>query len=255
MFPIESSAFIILDSDDGSQIHIKEAYCAFVWTLSHAVLTLYREHGNGISGNEKAMRALYSLSYGFSLYTEWHDWRLDYPNPQEYDLDVDPNIIEANGLYMFAVSFILAHEFYHHRLGHDLSLPDEYIENEFRADLVAVETFIDAVKGYNSEKTNSAQIGAIIGIGSLLFPDDCWEPKPGWDGKLTHPNTEERIFRVIEMLSKGDDDSVMWEFGIMILAVWGFTMDKELYNPTGRNSAKEDYKAFAQHLKDQQNCL
>ena len=237
--------------DEDGTIYVNEPYLAFLWCLCYTVLTLYREREQALINSTQANRAVAVFNYALSLYYSWTSWDLTLPNPQEFDADVDPNVGEANGLFLYAGCLILCHEFSHQQLGHSseltISQSKEAIENEFAADKAAVEIFITAARNNEPERIESIRLGALMGMGSILFPSECW------DGAPTHPDADERLAKTIDMLTDDPGDD-LWQFGMMVLMLWGIIHKKDFADPTGRASSRENYKTFAAHLKDQQVC-
>lgn len=250
---IDELAYIEWDQSGEGQIYISEAYCIFIWTLCHIVLTLYRERNTGLAQNIRVIRAGNTFQYGLSLYQNWTDWDLRLPNPQEFEEEDMQRIGDTNGLFLYAICLILAHEFSHHRLGHQYSPPDRDLQDEYEADQAAVQILLKGVDYYKTlenkglDRVESIQLGALLGIGSLLFPAECWE------GGIDYPNSEERFFDLIGLFSISEDDE-LWRFGTVVLAVWALTQNKSMIEPIRNQSAKENYQAFARHLKRQQPC-
>lgn len=228
------------------QIEIEEPYLAFLWTLCLVVVTLYRRQKSDYSTDPVLQRAQNSFNYGYSLFTSWNEWDLSLPNPEQYDLDSDPTIEEANGLFINAAKFILCHEYAHHFLDHftDSQNKPDYLlkDDEFFADKHACEIILQGID-HNSEMGYSLYLGVLIGIASILFIS------PDWDGGDEHPDTDQRILKILEAVSPDDDDDI-WRFATTIFLVWGVTFKKDLKLPKDIRG-KDTFLFLIQHLKNQ----
>lgn len=104
---------------------------------------------------------------------------------QLYTYDMTSDIgVRVNSLYMYAMSFILLHEFSHHSLNHDFNHYGT-IEEEEAADHNAFWTLYSDLEG--NERT-TALLGILCALVSLIFVD----PSLGDDG--IHPSPVKRIF-------------------------------------------------------------
>lgn len=92
---------------DDNQIEIIEPYLAFLWTWCHFIIVSFRKRLDGYDDSDIELnRAVMAFNYGLSLFIDWNIWELNLPNPEHYDLSVDPFIEEANGLFLNAGKFI-----------------------------------------------------------------------------------------------------------------------------------------------------
>lgn len=104
---------------------------------------------------------------------------------QLYTYDMTSDIgVRVNSLYVYAMSFILLHEFSHHSLNHDFNHYGK-IEEEEAADHNAFWTLYSDLEG--NERT-TALLGILCALVSLIFADPSLED----DG--IHPLPVERIF-------------------------------------------------------------
>ncbi|MFA6200044.1 MAG: hypothetical protein WC679_06550 [Bacteroidales bacterium] len=91
---------------------------------------------------------------------------------------------KVNGIYLYAVLFVLIHEIQHFSLEH----LESTIDNEFEADSASFWTLFSDVE--ENEKT-TANIGVLVGLCSLIFINDL-------DGGGTHPDNDDRIMEVLK---------------------------------------------------------
>ena len=240
----------IAEINDDHQITIYENYIAFLWCLSFATVTFYKERENdtGSTTNSNLNNAIALLDYAYSLKNKWSNWSNNLPNPT---LVKDNYVGEANAITVIAMSYILAHEVGHHTLGHDLSNAPSDIEQakqeEFSADKYAFDTLIKGYENNNIAKNHSISIAIITGLSSILLLEQTWR------GGNTHPDTDERLQKTLQYLedSNGGNEEY-WSWGILTLSLWSIVYLKENYNSFGNGSAKADFKAFVKYLKQKQ---
>ena len=250
MKPIDNLASISIDR----QINLNESYLAYLWCLSHAVVTFYREQNSSNpdpASNTRLSRAIGALNYGYSLFDTWSKWDLNLPNPEAYDIDVDPYIGEANGVMLIASRFILSHEYAHHYLDHTFdtstATEEQIKEEEFIADKHAFEILMNGIGQDNPQMDGTIELGLVVGIGSLLFVSECWL------GGDEHPDTDERVYRLLEMLNN-NPDADNWRFGLLMLLMWDLKFNGKATDPSGHGSSKDDFIYLSNYLKSQQRC-
>lgn len=240
----------IAEINDDHQITVYENYIAFLWCLSFAMVTFYKERESDISSttNLNLNKAIALLDYSYSLKDKWSTWPNNLPNPT---LVSDNYVEETNGITVIAMSYILAHEIGHHTLGHDLSNAPSDIEvakqEEFSADKYAFDTLIKGWEDNNIAKNNSINIAIIAGLSSILLLQQTWS------GGSTHPDSDERLQKTLQYLEDANGgNEEYWSWGILTLLLWNVVYHKENYNPFGSGSAKADFKVFAKYLKGRQ---
>jgi hypothetical protein len=230
-----------------NQIGIVEPYLAFLWTWCHLIFISFRKRNvNGYNDSDIELnRAGSAFRYGLSLFTDWSFWDLNLPNPEHYDLSVDPYIEEANGLFLNAGKFFLCHEYTHFYFGHPSItnyIPrEELIEEEFLADDYACQIILDGV-GNITEETNSVYLGIVLGIGSILFLSDTFS---GGDG---HPDTDERIIRVLNRVCQDENDD-LWRFATVMFNIWALIKGKAININHEDNNNKSQLLSFIDTLK------
>jgi hypothetical protein len=232
------------------QFVLFEPYLAYLWCLSYAVVTFFRERDGDIdpSTNPKLQTAIETLEYGYSLKKQWSSWPPNLPQPTK-EVSPDPNVGEANALLVIATAFVLSHEFAHHYLDHSLdgSTTDESVlkSEEFDADNFAFDTVIAGTDESDLSKYVTIQLAIIVGLGSILLASAIW------DGGQEHPDVNHRLFRILERLSS-DPDGDAWKWGLLILFMWNVAYNRINTDPYGHGSAKADYQFLEAHLREDQ---
>jgi hypothetical protein len=108
------------------KIAIHETFLSYVWCISYSFLVLYDEAVAKPSQNNTAKRELFEIDegrikkaeqlfkYGISIIKTFTPWDKDkLPNPELFESNDAFWIEKANGLFVFAMNFILCHEFAH----------------------------------------------------------------------------------------------------------------------------------------------
>ncbi len=108
----------ILNSE--KQIYIQETFLAYLWCMCYSLhLNTDNLISSAIVENHKIKSIQEIFSYALSLKDRYNDWnKSNLPNPELYS-DQDKGDIECtNELFLYALNFILCHEFSHISLGH-----------------------------------------------------------------------------------------------------------------------------------------
>ncbi len=210
--------------DGKKQITIQETFLSMVWAMCYSHLALFEElhskpilnhrYGHGHVVDQRAVRSATDLyRYGVGLvhgYTPWDKANL--PNPEEYDDDADIYIGRTNAVFVFAMVFILCHEFAHIERGHC----DDFIAKadrhliEYEADDKAVDTMLKG--GTNPAEKLTYKVGMVLGFCSLLTLGSALESE-------THPNLGRRIERILRALHL-EDTSQLWGHATMSFKLW-----------------------------------
>lgn len=230
-----------------NQIEIVEPYLAFLWTWCHLIIVSFRKRN--VDGYDvcdlELNRAGEVFNYGLSLFRDWSVWDLSLPNPEHYDLSVNPFIEEANGLFLNAGKFILCHEYTHFYFGHssvtNYISREELIKEEFLADDYACQIILDGVSN-TPEERNSVYLGIVLGIGSLLFMSNSFN---GGDG---HPDTDERIIHVLNRVCQDENDD-LWRFATGMFIFWAQAKGREININYEDNNNKSQLLSFIATLK------
>ena len=139
-----------------------------------------------------------------------------------YNYDMDGIIgTRVNSLYVYAMSFILLHEFSHYYLNHDLN-GDGSCEEEIEADQEAFWSICNDLEG---KEKRTAMRGILCALVSLIFIN-----KDLQDDNI-HPKPVERIFQYYEYLEcDGQDYSALLCFLFYAWAVYINDRDMPKHN-------------------------
>ena len=239
--------------DQDKQITIQETFLSLLWAMCYShlvmieqlnskrILNQVRGHGHAID-ERTVQRAANLYEYGVSLvrsYTPWDKTRL--PNPEEYD-DADIYIEKTNAAFVFAIVFILCHEFAHIERGH----LDDYIPTvdqplaEAEADRQAVETMLKG--GGNPSEKLTYKVGMLLGFCSLLTLRRTLESE-------SHPHLAHRIEGVLRAQNLADD-SPLWGHATLSFKLWDHLHNRTKPRIQWPRSASH-FKALFYHVLEQ----
>lgn len=260
-----------------NSIKISIAYCQFLWGISYVALNVYDcniiqnelrknptlkddlikeyEKAKNELGEEDCLRELRAANYVNKYLDESKVFKdcykvfergLSLLNKEVTDFtefyDI-PNVLyesneKVNGIYLYAVLFILIHEISHFSLGH----VESTTENEYAADSGAFWTLNADLN--DTEKT-SANIGILTALCSLLFFSK------NLDGGNSHPDNDDRIIATLENIIDGNNHYL--GFVITIFKMWAYVYDIEEIEELNSKSINSNMEYLSEILKICQN--
>lgn len=243
--------------NSNGKIHVHETFLSYVWCVCYSMLVLYEEAIAKASQNqvsktlvhhidiEKINKAQELFDYAKSLITSFSVWdKSNLPNPEEYSADDIFFIERANGLFVYAMNFILCHEFAHIELEHFVkrqqgqnSVSDILIF-EKEADQRAMDLVLS---GTTAQTKLSAEIGVLMGLCSMLFFKQKSET-------TTHPATDDRIHKLIEKVNASDSDP-HWGIAVLAFKLWDNQFMKNFTWPKEVHDLKELYDLIRAEIK------
>lgn len=245
--------------DGTKKIYIHETFASYVWCVTYSLIVLYDEAVAKPSQNlfmnrpinkieyEKIKNAQAVFDYGLSLITTFSHWDKRLPNPESYPEDDSFYIERSNAVFIYALNFILCHEFIHVEREHvDRKLLGtitnlENIELEKEADRKAIELILT---GVTSDRRKSAIAGILVGLCTLLyFRSETLSN--------SHPDTDKRIDNFLQIVNAPSDDS-LWGVAALAYKLWDNQFSKAFNYPKQINDFKEMYE-WIRDLVDQEN--
>ena len=252
--PITTVAEIKEDLDKTYHVVISEAYAQFLWLMcdiafriheSIAIRTEFKQSNaeeqkmfisHLCDDNEESryMKELFCLESVLKYCADSTD-RIktlfnkcvgDEELKELYGYDMTSTIGEkVNSLYVYAMVFILLHEFSHHSLKHDFNSSGS-VSEENEADENAFWSIYSDLEG---KKKRTAKRGILCALVSLLFLNKDLKD----DG--IHPKPIERIFKYYDLMQEeGEDYAPLLCYLFYIWAV--YAKDKDM--PTMENSTE-----------------
>ncbi|NMH26554.1 phage exclusion protein Lit family protein [Flavobacterium silvaticum] len=237
--------------DANGVINLHETFMSYVWIMSFSLFVLYEEAVAKPMQKQQGQLNIADVNipllhlteelfeYGKSLVTSYSIWDKNYfPNPEEYSADDVFYVERTNGLYLYAMTFILCHEFAHVEFEHFAKLnkvDQKTLETE--ADKRAIELVLKSKDGQNDK---SVEYGILIGLVSLLFI------RKSASGKGSHPDSDERIIKYLETINP-DFDEPIWGVACLGIKLWDNQFKHNFDYPKYVN----DFKEFFYHLVSQ----
>jgi hypothetical protein len=243
--------------DAVKKIAIHETFLSYVWCIAYSMLVLYEEAVAKPCQNQflqrmvneidqaKIKKAENLFDYAKSLiysFTEWDKMAL--PNPELYDSTDAFWIERANALFLFAMNFILCHEFAHVEKEHidQLIAGKNSVTHILVYEKEADQRAIDLVLlGGTQETKKTMEAGILIGLCCLLFFSR--------DSKaVTHPTSYDRITTFLEKLNP-ELASPLWGIATLALKLWDNQYSKDFVWPKEIDNFKELYYSIIAQIK------
>jgi len=243
--------------NSNGKIFVHETFLSYVWCVCYSMLVLYEEAIAKVSQNQVSKTLLHEIDsvkidtaqklfdYAKSLITSFTPWdKGSLPNPEEYSTDDVFFIERANGLFIYAMNFILCHEFAHIELNHTELIKQgqnsksDILKFEKEADLRAMELVLN---GTTNKTKLSAEIGVLMGLCSLLFFKQKSET-------TTHPATDDRMDKLIEQSNASNPDP-HWGIATLAFKLWDNQFMKNFTWPKEVHDLKELYELIREEIK------
>lgn len=249
--------------DAKGKITLHETFLSYVWCICYSMLVLYEEAIAKVSENQVFKTVIHEIDakkieiaqelfeYAKSLIVTFSKWDKDHlPNPEEYFQDDNFYVERANGLFVYAMNFILCHEFAHIEKEHLTQLKqginsvNHILSFEKEADLRAMELVLSAT---TCETKLTAEIGVLIGLSSKLFFKQKSETS-------THPATDDRMHSLIEKVNPADSDA-HWGFAILAFKLWDNQFMKNFNWPKEVFGLKDLYKIIREEIRKEKSSF
>lgn len=248
--------------DRNKKIAIHETYLSYLWIICYSMWVLYDEAVAKPMQNAQAGAIINVINtsriheaerlfeYAKSLikvYTPWDKTNL--PNPEEYSQEEEYYILRANGLFTYAINYILCHEFAHVEKEHIDAIMARKVPNierkifEKEADDRAIELMLAGKDGNNDK---SIELGILIGLSSMLFFRNSTY------GGATHPDTDNRIKNLLEKLNPSFDQPI-WGVAALFFKMWDNQFKFNFNWPIHVNDFKELFYNVLQQIEEQKN--
>ncbi len=223
-----------LEEQSQQEIILLDSFYAFMWSYSYFMLVLHDyilEYHRVLSGEEPTANApTNDMLVGAVLVKQHADCEIVHgntknswkcypgsqaflPNPFNYEENREFYISKANGIYCYAVAFILGHEYHHFYYGDVFKQLDdeESKKNELFADATSLEKYA-LLEDPQEKKTFAAGIAtALMAIYFLEKRDDF--PKENVDNG--HPSVIMRLQTDIEKLALSPEDPLYDYLGVI----------------------------------------
>ncbi|MFN3641088.1 MAG: phage exclusion protein Lit family protein, partial [Flavobacterium sp.] len=229
--------------------------------VCYSMLVLYEEAIAKVSQNQVSKTLLHEIdkekidkaqelfNYAKSLIVMFSEWdKNNLPNPEEYSAEDVFFIERANGLFVYAMNFILCHEFAHIELEHiekrkqGQNSTSDILKFEKEADARAMELVLN---GINDKTKLSAEIGVLMGLCCMLFFKQKSET-------TTHPATDDRIHKLIEKVNASNADP-HWGIAVLAFKLWDDQFVKNFNWPKSVHDLKELYELIRTEIQNEKS--
>lgn len=256
----------------GKIVHIHETFLSYVWCVTYALVTLYEEAVAKPSENQHAGRNVHTadvqlikdaeslISYAWKLINLYEPWNKNLPNPELYDSVNSTWIHKINGIYLYAMNFILVHEFIHAQEQHGVKSAvalqqgtelEEYnaLRRDFEreADLLAIRALRQGhieYTGADEPASNrvSSELGNLVGFCSLLFFSRSVNTS------IQHPSIAERIDLFMQEV-KPAPESNLWGTACVAFRLWAAKHGLQYRFPDSIDGYQELYEQMRDAAK------
>lgn len=225
---------VFLTKNDSQEIILTDVFYAYMWSYSYFFLVLH-DYSIAYSRRMRSMdidskAPTYDMLVGAVLAKQHADLKIVLgktrdtwdcyphtnallPNPFIVEEQLQFYISKVNGIYAYAVAFILGHEYHHFFYGDNFrEFDDEKSqENELDADATSLEKYA-CLETVEERNTFAAGIATALMVIMLL------EKRPDFPSENTdhgHPQTILRIMKDVEKLSLHNDDPLYDYLGFL----------------------------------------
>jgi len=232
------------------QISLYENFNQYLWCTSYALLSIYVEgyeiprktgqYMGTLDDNRYVEEGYWVFSNGLSLLREYqNEVFCQIPNPKT--IDEKEYALKANGIYCYAMRFVMLHEFAHHYYGHTKGAKDleAFIQNETIADEYALKKIVQCF----SEKEGRTQKFGIIAamVSLLLMQKENRKPEE-------YQDLAKRLFDLINSLALPDDEDDLWGIASFGIKLWAVHIGKILIENKIYDTHKELFLALHAQL-------
>jgi hypothetical protein len=195
-----------------NQIIVYENFCQFLWSFTYAVIVIFdeafirprKENNFNFKESKRLGVATKILETAFELFSNPKPCNYyNLPNPESKRFSKEIQVQATEDVYCIGMSFILLHEFGHHFLGHTFYQSKSANQSKKEEEDADYYAFSVISIHFNKDFGETAKVGIIISLISLIFIDDTLS------GGGTHPDPHQRVKRVIENM-KIDDNHNLW---------------------------------------------
>lgn len=244
--------------DKAGKIAIHETFLSYVWCICYSMLVIHEEaiakpsenskaNMNHIIDQSKIDMANDVFAYAKSLVVSYSDWNMEeLPNPEYYKESDKFYVERANGLFVFAINFILCHEFAHVEQNH---IKKKLAGQDSEEDILRFEKEADAramelvMKGVDLRNKLTAEIGVLMGLASLLFLNPKSET-------TSHPATDDRMHNLILRANPAVDEP-HWVIAVLAFKLWDDQFVKGLTWPRAADNYQELYEIMRAEIKNE----
>lgn len=228
------------------KIIMNEPFMCSLWSFCYYYFVMHEEyvvpHYNEgkFAKNQILDEAEKLFQWGKSLKNGYNCWPQDLPMPTQYDTQYDGKFYVhiVNQIFLYAMNFIMCHEFAHIIKAPQKGTP---IEQEQEADDVAFDLLL---KGRDGKNDFTIYLGIIMGLASLVVFN------PDIKDSLTHPNSISRLDAFMKKINL-EETHTLWCITTVVLLDWNMRNDYEFVFPKEFDTFKSRCEEMMEIVKNQ----
>jgi len=246
------------------EINLQETYLSHLWAFIYSVFVMYEEGiqkpliNNTFDGSLKfetplLKRAKLLFDWSISLTNSYSEWNEKLPNPRTYNSNKEKFYAEkVNGIFQYAVAYIMFHEFAHLTLRHDsffLGVDMNNMDESEIAERVQVENEADQyafnmlIKDQNDEKQKWLKGLSILlaTCSALLITSTAQGIK-----QSSHPDLDQRMLNVLQGLNLATKEAQFYCWYLCSFSIRFYLIKHNIDVPAGKYETEQD--AFFSYL-------
>lgn len=199
-------------ADGNNKIFLHETFLSYLWIQCYTHFIYFNETirkpglEKKVFDTKNIEKSIYNklyiasqlFEYGMELRYNYLDWDKKLPNPEEYDISIEDDILKTNNCFVYAVTTIILHELGHAKFKHTWK-DSSSKEDEIEADDFAFKFLSENIK--NGGDILNITAGALMGMGAIYLINE--RVNSG-----THPDSDRRIEEIFKKIDVGKNNEL-----------------------------------------------
>lgn len=211
------------------------SFCYYYHVLHEEYVVPYYNEGK-LNKNNILDQAESLYRWGKSLQGSFSQWPQGMPMPQQHNDNPTINIV--NQIFLYAMDFIMCHEFAHIDKAPQQGTP---IEQELEADDVAFDLLL---KGCDGKNDTTIYLGIIMALATLLILN------PKIEDSEFHPNSLSRLDAFVKKINLPETHT-LWCILTIIIHDWNMRYDLGFDFPKESDTFKSRYEEMIEIINAQ----
>lgn len=224
------------------KIILNEPFICSVWSFCYYYYVLHEEYvvpyynERKLNKNKILDQAESLYKWGKGLQGSFSQWPRGMPMPQQHNDNPTINIV--NQIFLYAMDFIMCHEFAHIDQAPQQGTP---IEQELEADDVAFDLLL---KGRNGKNDTTIYLGIIMALATLLILN------PKIEDSGSHPSSLSRLDAFVKKINLPETHT-LWCILTIIIHDWNMRYDLGFDFPKESDTFKSRYEEMIEIINAQ----
>lgn len=210
------------------------SFCYYYYVMHEEYVVPYYNEGKAVK-NQILDEAETLFQWGKRLKNGYSCWPQDLPMPTQYK--GRPYVHIVNQIFLYAMNFIMCHEF-----AHIVKSPQEGtpIEQEQEADNVAFDWLL---KGRDGKNDFTIYLGVIMALAALVVLNPDIKDSP------THPSSISRLDTFMKRINL-EETHTLWCITTAVLHDWNMRNDYKFVFPKESDTFKSRYEEIMRIIKN-----